>query len=149
MFEFHSRSMLDCLDRPAQQPSPLPPLPPRRPREAEQLSVQGPGRQAPPMALQRRVQPAATKSLPSRPTCRPEAPLHCCPSRPLPAHPRPPPSPQQHLRTIGESAYSNNDRRFTICKQSDQIIFMETSSPKQILFDSPVVTVLSVDKWSC
>ena len=57
-FTTHSRSMLDCLDRPTQLPSPLPPLPPRRPREADssvaseyQLLLPCPGRQAPPMVL--------------------------------------------------------------------------------------------------
>ena len=52
-FATHSRSMSDCLDRPAQRPSPRPPLLPRRPREAGQLGrlgVPSPGRQAPPTA---------------------------------------------------------------------------------------------------
>ena len=77
-FATHSRSMSDCLDRPAQRPSPRPPLLPRRPREAGQLGrlgVPSPDKQTLQMVLQRRVQPvaAARPSLPSWPTCRPYA----------------------------------------------------------------------------
>ena len=99
-FATHSRSMSDCLDRPVQQPSQRPPLLPRLPREAGQLSsrssarrlgVPSIGRQAPPIALQRRVQLAATARLQLRSTCRPYlyAPVHSGPPQPLAQDPRP------------------------------------------------------------
>ena len=74
----------------AQRPSPRPPLPPRRPLEAWQLGLSSPRacRQAPLMALQRRVQPAATARLPSRLTCWPYVLVHRPPQPPAP-DPRP------------------------------------------------------------
>ena len=54
-----------------------------------QRAKPGPDRQAQPMAIQRRVQPAATARLPSRPTCWPYAPVHRGPSQPPPPDPQP------------------------------------------------------------
>ena len=69
-----------ALDRPAQRPWQRTPLPPRLPREAGQLGVPGPGKQALPNA----PRPPAPVHLPSLPTCLPAAPVHRCPTQPAP-----------------------------------------------------------------